>query len=251
MSFLKFTLLNLIFILRFVQIKVCNCSNRFRDNSAKKQDGFTLLELIIVMALMAILWGVAYTMFYQSKRVFSLSNNKLEMYQYARIAMDEISRDLKGATLKDNVDYFRSFTTAETVGLTPSPRDNSSILTFLSLTPNGSSTPLTLIAYYLTNADELMRAEYNDTSYIYGTVSGFNPGLATFYKLTANTNYFNLAYIYSSGSTTTWDSTSGTTIGRLPDAVSVTLQIYGTGTGNTLETGTFTTQIMIPYRITH
>ena len=251
MSFLKFTLLNLIFILRFVQIKVCNCSNRFRDNSAKKQDGFTLLELIIVMALMAILWGVAYTMFYQSKKVFSLSNNKLEMYQYARIAMDEISRDLKGATLKDNVDYFRSFTTAETVGLTPSPRDNSSILTFLSLTPNGSSTPLTLIAYYLTNADELMRAEYNDTSYIYGTVSGFNPGLATFYKLTANTNYFNLAYIYSSGSTTTWDSTSGTTIGRLPDAVSVTLQIYGTGTGNTLETGTFTTQIMIPYRITH
>ena len=251
MSFLKFTLLNLIFILRFVQIKVCNCSNRFRDNSAKKQDGFTLLELIIVMALMAILWGVAYTMFYQSKKVFSLSANKLEMYQYARIAMDEISRDLKGATLKDNVDYFRSFTTAETVGLTPSPRDNSSILTFLSLTPNGSSTPLTLIAYYLTNADELMRAEYNDTSYIYGTVSGFNPGLATFYKLTANTNYINLAYIYSSGSTTTWDSTIGTTIGRLPDAVSVTLQIYGTGTGNTLETGTFTTQIMIPYRITH
>ena len=251
MSFLKFTLLNLIFILRFVQIKVCNCSNRFRDNSAKKQDGFTLLELIIVMALMAILWGVAYTMFYQSKKVFSLSNNKLETYQYARVAMDEISRDLKGAILKDNVDYFRSFTTAETVGLTPSPRDNSSILTFLSLTPNGSSTPLTLIAYYLTNADELMRAEYNDTSYIYGTVSGFNPGLATFYKLTANTNYFNLAYIYSSGSTTTWDSTSGITIGRLPDAVSVTLQIYGTGTGNTLETGTFTTQIMIPYRITH
>ena len=52
--------------------------------------------------------GVAYTMFYQSKKVFSLSNNKLEMYQYARIAMDEISRDLKGAILKDTVDYFRS-----------------------------------------------------------------------------------------------------------------------------------------------
>lgn len=251
MSFLKFTLLNLIFILRFVQIKVCNCSNRFRDNSAKKQDGFTLLELIIVMALMAILWGVAYTMFYQSKKVFSLSNNKLEMYQYARIAMDEISRDLKGATLKDNVDYFRSFTTAETVGLTPSPRENSSILTFLSLTPNGSSTPLTLIAYYLTNADELMRAEYNDTSYIYGTVSGFNPGLATFYKLAANMDYFNLRYGTGSTWVGSWDSTSGTTTGRLPDSVRVTLQIYGTGTGNALEIGTFTTQIMLPYRITH
>ncbi len=247
MSFLKFTLLNLIFILRFVQIKVCNCSNRFRDNSAKKQDGFTLLELIIVMALMAILWGVAYTMFYQSKRVFSLSNNKLEMYQYARIAMDEISRDLKGAILKDNVDYFRSFTTGPA-----DAKSNNSVLTFLSLTPNGSSTPVTLITYYLKNTDELMRAEYNDTSYIYGTISSsIDPSQFTYYKLTANTDYFNLAYIYSSGSTPTWDSTSGTTIGRLPDAVSVTLQIYGTGTGNNLETGTFTTQIMIPYRITH
>ena len=165
--------------------------------------------------------------------------------------MDEISRDLKGATLKDNVDYFRSFTTAETVGLTPSPRDNSSILTFLSLTPNGSSTPLTLIAYYLTNANELMRAEYNDTSYIYGTVSGFNPGQATFYKLAANMDYFNLQYGTGSTWVGIWDSTSGTTTGRLPDSVRVTLQIYGTGTGNALEIGTFTTQIMIPYRITH
>ena len=247
MSFLKFTLLNLIFILRFVQIKVCNCSNRFRDNSAKKQDGFTLLELIIVMALMAILWGVAYTMFYQSKRVFSLSNNKLEMYQYARIAMDEISRDLKGATLKDNIDFFKSFTSGPA-----DAKSNNSVLTFLSLTPNGSSTPVTLITYYLKNTDELMRAEYNDTSYIYGTVpASIDPSQFTYYKLTANTNYFNLAYITGSTTATAWNSTSGTTIGRLPDAVSVTLQIYGTGTGNTLETGTFTTQIMIPYRITH
>ena len=247
MSFLKFTLLNLIFILRFVQIKVCNCSNRFRDNSAKKQDGFTLLELIIVMALMAILWGVAYTMFYQSKRVFSLSNNKLEMYQYARIAMDEISRDLKGAILKDNVDYFRSFTTGPA-----DAKSNNSVLTFLSLTPNGSSTPVTLITYYLKNTDELMRAEYNDTSYIYGTISSsIDPSQFTYYKLTANTDYFNLAYITGSTTVTAWDSTSGTTTARLPDAVTVTLQIYGTGTRNTLEIGTFTTQIMIPYRITH
>src|SRR3972149_8145136 len=90
------------FLLRFVQT---NTYNHFRETLVKSQRGFTLVELLIVIALMAILWGVAYTMFYQSKKVFSLSNNKLEMYQYARIAMDEISRDLKGATLKDNVDY--------------------------------------------------------------------------------------------------------------------------------------------------
>src|SRR3990167_1867517 len=185
MKFFRHKLKITTFLLRFVQTNTACWFNRPRLNQnvsvqatslnqhetrVKSQSSFTLLELLIVIALMTILWGVAYTVFYQSKRVFSLSDNKLEMYQYARIAMDEISRDLKGATLKDNVDYFRSFTTAETVGLTPSPRDNSSILTFLSLTPNGSSTPLTLIAYYLTNADELMRAEYNDTSYIYGTV---------------------------------------------------------------------------------
>jgi len=256
------------FILRFVRIRTACWFNRprlnqnvsvqatslnqreiFRETRVKGQRGFTLLELLIVIALMAILWGVAYTMFYQSKKVFSLSNNKLEMYQYARIAMDEISRDLKGAILKDNVDYFRSFTEGQGPA---DAKSNNSVLTFLSLTPNGSSTPVTLITYYLKNTDELMRAEYNDTSYIYGTISSsIDPSQFTYYKLTANTNYFNLAYIYSSGSTTTWNSTSGTTTGRLPDAVTVTLQIYGTGTGNTLETGTFTTQIMIPYRITH
>ena len=250
------------FLLRFVQTNAACWFNRPRLNQnvsvqatslnqhetrVKSQSSFTLLELLIVIALMTILWGVAYTVFYQSKRVFSLSDNKLETYQYARIAMDEISRDLKGATLKDNVDYFRSFTTGPA-----DAKSNNSVLTFLSLTPNGSSTPVTLIIYYLKNTDELMRAEYNDTSYIYGTISSsFDPSQFTYYKLTANTNYFNLAYLSGSDTVNAWDSTSGTTTGHLPDAVSITLQIYGTGTGNTLETGTFTTQIMIPYRITH
>ncbi|MDE1889181.1 MAG: prepilin-type N-terminal cleavage/methylation domain-containing protein [Planctomycetota bacterium] len=217
----------------------------------KKHAGFTILELLIVIALMSILWGVAYAVFYQSKRVFSLSGNKLEMYQFARVAMDGISRDLKGATLKDNVDYFKSFTLAEATGLTPSPGSNSSILSLLSLTPNGSSTPVTLITYYLNNIDELMRAEYNDTSYVYGTVTNFNPGSATFYRLAANANYFNLAYATGSTWVSAWDSTSGTTTGRLPDAVRIILQIYGTGTGNKLEIGTFTTEIRLPYRVMH
>src|SRR3990167_818937 len=250
------------FLLRFVQTNAACWFNRPRLNQnvsvqatslnqhetrVKSQSSFTLLELLIVIALMTILWGVAYTVFYQSKRVFSLSDNKLEMYQYARIAIDEISRDLKGATLKDNVDYFRSFTTGPA-----DAKSNNSVLTFLSLTPNGSSTPVTLIIYYLKNTDELMRAEYNDTSYIYGTISSsFGPSQFTYYKLTAKKKYFNLAYLSGSDTVSAWDSTSGTTTGHLPDAVSITLQIYGTGTGNTLETGTFTTQIMIPYRITH
>ncbi|MBF8277845.1 MAG: hypothetical protein HW390_2918 [Candidatus Brocadiaceae bacterium] len=217
----------------------------------KNEDGFTILEFIIVMGLMAILWGIAYTMFYQSKNVFSLSVNKLQMCQDARSAIDGISRDLKGAMLKDRTDFFRSFTIAETTGLSPTPKDDSSILTFLSLTSNGSSTPVTLVTYYLSDADELVRAEYNDTAYIYGRVSSFNPGSSTFYKLAANTAYFNLAYGTGTGTASAWDSTSGTTTGRLPHAVRVTLQVYGTVSGKKLERGTFTTEVMIPYRVTH
>ncbi|MCF6158440.1 MAG: prepilin-type N-terminal cleavage/methylation domain-containing protein [wastewater metagenome] len=220
-------------------------------STKKKNDGFTLLELLFVIVLMAILWGIAFTLFYQSKKVFSFSNSKLVMYQYARIALDSISRDLKGTTLKDERDYFRSFTTAEAAGLTPLPKDNSSILTFLSLTTNGSSTPATLVTYYLNNSDELMRAEYNNTSYIYGTVTGFDPADATFYKLAANINYFHLEYSSENTWVSTWNSTSGTTTGRLPDSIRITLEVYGTGTGNVPETGTYTTEILIPHRITH
>ena len=263
------------FILRFVRIRTACWFNRprlnqnvsvqatslnkreiFRETRVKSQSGFTLLELLIVIALMAILWGVAYTMFYQSKKVFSLSANKLEMYQYARIAMDNISRDLKGAFLKDNRDFFVSFPPESVAAL--SPATNTSFLIFLTLTPNGSSTPATLVAYYLKSTDELIRAEYNDTSYIYGTVSSFDTDYVVPYKLTANTNYFNLEYGTGGAWVSAWNSTgdvslNGTTTGavRLPDVVKVTLQIYGTTTGNRVEIGTFTTQIMLPYRITH
>ena len=77
------------------------------------------MELLVVMALMSILWGVAYVMFYQSKMVFSLSIDQLKMYQHARIAIGGISQDLKGAALKNNTDYFKSFTTEDDMsGLT-------------------------------------------------------------------------------------------------------------------------------------
>ena len=96
-----------------------------------------------------------------------------------------------------------------------------------------------------------MRAEYNDTSYIYDTVSGFNPAAATFYTLATNVNYFNLTYNDGNDWVSSWDSTYGTTTGRLPNSIRVILQIYGSSTGNTLKVGTFTTEIAIPCRITH
>ena len=96
-----------------------------------------------------------------------------------------------------------------------------------------------------------MRAEYNDTSYIYDTVSGYNPAAATFYTLATNVNYFNLAYNDGNTWVSSWDSTSGATAGLLPNSIRVMLQIYGSGTGNAMKVGTFTTEIAIPYRITH
>lgn len=242
---------------------LCHSHQRKKPSRTRKyQGGFTLIELLIVIALMSILWGVAYSMFYQSKGVFSLCNNKLEMYQHARIAMDSISRDLKGAVLKDDRDFFVSFGTESVSGdLSPPPATNTSILLFLTLTPNSSSTPATLVAYYVNNTNELMRAEYYDTSYVYGTVSGITPGSATYYKLTANTNLFNLFYYTGGATVTAWNSTgnqglNGTTTGtgKLPDAVEITLQIYGTNTRytsgkdteNILEIGTFTNKIVLP-----
>lgn len=69
---------------------------------SKQSRGFTLVELLVAVALMVILVGAVVMVFTQSSQVISVSEAQMEVYQNARAAMEIIARDL--ASVQVNTD---------------------------------------------------------------------------------------------------------------------------------------------------
>lgn len=63
----------------------------------KKQHGFTLVELMIAVALMVILTGSIVFVFTQAQRVYTQTDATVKVYQNARTAMDIMERDIANA----------------------------------------------------------------------------------------------------------------------------------------------------------
>ncbi len=75
----------------------------------KKNAGFTLIELLIALVLSIVIVGAVYATFNSQQKSFSLTNQKMDMQQQMRQAMNLIMRDLRmagcgmieGVTIKD------------------------------------------------------------------------------------------------------------------------------------------------------
>lgn len=61
---------------------------------SKRYYGFTLIELIVSVALMLILVGAVIMIFKDSSEVFSMADAKMSVYQNGRIALDLMAREL-------------------------------------------------------------------------------------------------------------------------------------------------------------
>ena len=62
-----------------------------------RRDGFTLIEIIIVVAILAIFVGVIYSSFFGTIRAIRATEDLTDSFQPARVMMQRIQRDLKGA----------------------------------------------------------------------------------------------------------------------------------------------------------
>lgn len=105
-----------------------------RISNRRSQRGFTLMEILVAMAIFTTVFIVALLLYDQSNRVFKKSNESAEMQQNTRVAFDKLVGDLRMA----GFDYKRAGTPKEGI---PSPwasgRDYSIGTLVTPTTPNG------------------------------------------------------------------------------------------------------------------
>lgn len=65
--------------------------------SYNKQKGFSLIEILVAFGIMAILTIVLASVFNSASKAFSITDKKTELYQNARIVLDQISREVRTA----------------------------------------------------------------------------------------------------------------------------------------------------------
>ncbi len=69
-------------------------------------DGFSLLELLVSMAVLAIIMVLMFSLVNSTSSIWRSTTGKIQTFQAARAAMDTISRNVAQATLSPYWDYF-------------------------------------------------------------------------------------------------------------------------------------------------
>lgn len=68
--------------------------------------GFTLVELMVATVLMTILTGSVVFIFIQAQKIFITVDAKVQVYQYARYAFDQMERDLANVIKTRDMEFF-------------------------------------------------------------------------------------------------------------------------------------------------
>jgi prepilin-type N-terminal cleavage/methylation domain len=222
----KMKLMKPIIIIRKSQIvnRTCPATLFRRESSIVNRSAFTLIELLISVSLATILILVTAMIFKQASSAFSESDARNEVYQNVRAAFDIIKRDISGATLNTNREWFKG---------------ELNTIEFLSSTSNDNDQPITLIKYFL-NGNTLNKSENSDTVFLNDPISAFGAATSTGI-LGLNVKTLQFRYQDRNGSWgNTWDSI---TKRYLPDAVEVKMTVSDT---RNRYIGTSTNIISIP-----
>jgi prepilin-type N-terminal cleavage/methylation domain-containing protein len=71
-----------------------------------RRAAFTLIELMVAMALMMILTGSVVFIFIQAQKIFSTVDARVQVYQYSRYAFDQMERDLANVIKSSDMEFF-------------------------------------------------------------------------------------------------------------------------------------------------
>jgi len=172
---------------------------------------FTLVEILVVLAILSILSLTLYVVFDQSLKSWKKAESKLDIYQNARISFEQMTRELEGAVLY----YDPANNNFSLIGLNANP-DNISFVTPI-YTNNGSEYELCKARYYVNN-NNLLRELFRNVA-----------GAGASATLALNVTDLQLKY-WDSGASNwidTWHSENGgAQQGLLPKVVKVTITVY-------------------------
>jgi len=206
---------------------------------------FTLIELVVAIALASILILVTAMIFKQASSAFSQSDAQSEVYQNVRAAFDIIKRDISGATLNTRYELFQAFNDVSAASYsTIGAKEGSDIITLLSSTPNLEDKPVALITYYLKTDNVLYKLENTGTSTLNSAISSLPDTGTTYKELGFNVSTLQFRYQDTDGGwVDTWETGTSTSYQYLPNAVEVEMTV-----SDTLNryTGTSTNIISIP-----
>jgi type II secretion system protein J len=192
--------------------------------------GFTLLEILIAIALFAALTAMLYPAYIGTFRNMEITESYGRIYSMARIAMERISEDLESAGAPGSTTDFSSGSDQNQIF---SGKDsvidgkNADELQFISekhLSLNGDKTTgRGVIKYYAKQIDgeDGLTLYRSDELELGKTTQGETGGLV----LCDNLNSINFSYQDENGETYDhWDSSSSPFIGMLPALVSIELE---------------------------
>ena len=78
--------------------------------NGRTRGGFTLLELLAAMAILAIMVTLLFAAFGQASRAWLLAENRVETFTQARAALDFMSRELSQAIATSNISFLGNAT---------------------------------------------------------------------------------------------------------------------------------------------
>ena len=220
-------------------------NSKYSILNIQSKSAFTLIELVVAIALASILILVTAMIFKQASSAFSQSDARSEVYQNVRAAFDIIKRDISGATLNTRYELFQAFNDVSAASYsTIGAKEGSDIITLLSSTPNLEDKPVALITYYLKTDNVLYKLENTGTSTLNSAISSLPDTGTTYMELGFNVSTLQFRYQDSDGGwVDTWETGTSTSYQYLPNAVEIEMTV-----SDTLNryTGTSTNIISIP-----
>lgn len=196
------------------------CSfSKFIDSAFFAQHGFTLVELLVVMAILGVLVSTLYTTFRGGTNAWVAGDARVQRGQNSRAVLEIMSRDLKQAFTKSATNLqFQGSNSSWTDGATVRAADTI-YFTSASNDPNDSGEyDLREVGYYLvTSARAIYRLE--DDSIDSDLTGGIGSSVTEF-----TTHVIGLNLRYYDGATWSSDGTYAKSA-ALPKAVEITLTV--------------------------